>query len=181
MIAIEMADKASLSIINRTPRAEFLSHYSARMAIANSAERILVAQGNTVEVARKLIVSFQYGDPNAIANSLTSLEGCLWGDASREFTASMRGDIKVVATAANMERVFGKVELPTILDNPNVQTLGGKSVAELRGIAAREGMHALNAAPLRIRSLHLLLTLRHCNLVANTPSSFPTLRHGCTR
>lgn len=145
MIAIEMADKASLSIINRTPRAEFLSDYNARMAIANSAERILVAQGNTVEVARRLIVSFQYGDPNAIANSLTSLEGCLWGDASREFTASMRGDIKVVATAANMERVFGKVELLTILENPNVQTLGGKSVAELRGIAAREGMHALLA------------------------------------
>lgn len=143
MIAIEMADKASLSIINNTPRAEFLSDSNARMAIANSAERILVAQGNTVEVARKLIVSFQYGDPSAIANSLTSLEGCLWGDASREFAASMRGDIKVVATAANMERVFGKVELPTILENPNVHTLGGRPVAELRAIAAREGTEAL--------------------------------------
>jgi hypothetical protein len=42
-----------------------------------------------------------------------------------------------------MERVFGKVELTTILDNPDVKTLGGQPIAVLRDIAAKDGVQAL--------------------------------------
>lgn len=143
MVALEIAEKTGLPIINGTPRAEFLSNTDVGREITRSTQRILQGEGLSLEAAKKLTPSFLYGDPSAASNSLTSLDGCLWGDASREFAASMRGDIKVVATAANMERVFGKVELPTILENPNVQTLGGRPVAELRAIAAKEGAEAL--------------------------------------
>lgn len=143
VIALELAKKGGLPVINETPRAIFLSDLQVKQAVDSSAARILKAQGVSPAALEALTLDFQYGNPKAVANSLTSLEGCLWGDASREFAASMRGDIKVVATAANMERVFGKVELPTILDNPNVQTLGGKSLADLRAIAAAEGTQAL--------------------------------------
>ncbi len=142
-IALELAEKTGLPIINKTPRAEFLSDGNVRLAITDSAEKIFQTQGHTAEAAEKLAASFQYGDPKAAVNSLTSLDGCLWGDASREFAASMRGDIKVVATAANMDRVFGKVELPTILNNPDVKTLGGQPVAHLRDIAAKDGVQSL--------------------------------------
>jgi hypothetical protein len=143
VIALELAEKTDLPIINKTPRAEFLSDNSVKQAIERSSERIFRSQGHTAEAAEKLAASFQYGDPKAAAHSLTSLDGCLWGDASREFASSLRGDIKVVATAANMERVFGKVELTTILDNPDVKTLGGQPIAVLRDIAAKDGVQAL--------------------------------------
>lgn len=142
-IALEFAERTGLPIINKTPRAEFLSDGNVRLAIKSSAEGILQAQGHNAEMAKRLAMDFQYGDPKAAINSLTSLDGCLWGDASREFAASLRGDIKVVATAANMDRVFGKVELPAILANPNVKTLGGQPVAHLRDIAAKDGLQAL--------------------------------------
>ncbi len=143
VIAIELAGKTGFPIINETPRAGFLSDRDVKLAIKDSAEKIFQAEGETMMAAEKLAVSFQYGDPKAAANSLTSLDGCLWGDASREFAASLRGDIKMVATAANMERVFGKVELTTILENPNVKTLGGQPIALLRDIAAKDGIEAL--------------------------------------
>lgn len=143
VIALELAEKTGLPIINKTPRAEFLSTTNVKETIERSAQRIFQAQGQTADAAEKLASDFLFGNPRAATNSLTSLDGCLWGDASREFAASMRGDIKVVATAANMDRVFGKVELPTILDNPNVRTLGGQSASHLREIAARDGTGAL--------------------------------------
>jgi uncharacterized protein YcfJ len=142
-IALEFAERTGVPIINKTPRAEFLSDGNVHLAIKSSAERILQAQGHTAEMAKRLAMDFQYGDPKAAANSLTSLDGCLWGDASREFAASLRGDVKVVATAANMDRVFGKVELPAVLANPNVKTLGGQPLAHLRDIAAKDGLQAL--------------------------------------
>ena len=142
-IALELANETGLPIINKTPRAEFLSDADVKRTIAKSAQSIFQDQGQTLEAAKQLTASFQYGDPKAAAHSLTSLDGCLWGDASREFAASLRGDIKMVATAANMERVFGKVELTTILDNPNVRTLGGQPIALLRDIAAKDGIEAL--------------------------------------
>lgn len=143
IIALEFAEKTGQPIINKTPRAQFLSDKSVELAIRDASENIFAIQGQTAGAAKKLALSFQYGDPNAAANSLTSLDGCLWGDASREFAASLRGDVKVVATAANMDRVFGRVELPTILANPNVRTLGGQPVAHLRDIAANDGLQAL--------------------------------------
>lgn len=158
-IALVLADMSGIPIINRTPRGEFLSNGFVRRAILDSAQRIFAEEGRSVELSRELAASFQYGDPRAVANSLTSLDGCLWGDASREFAASLRGDVKVVASDADMERGFGVVELSAILENPNVQTLAGRSMAELRAIAASEGVHALlnpvqaqflNAAPLGI-------------------------------
>lgn len=73
---------------------------------------------------------FRYGDPNAI-DGPTSLKGSLWGEASHEFASSLRGDIKLVASAANTQRVFGAVELPATANNPNVTSLAGMPRAEL--------------------------------------------------
>lgn len=84
VIALELARKAGLPVINETPRAEFLSNLEVRQAVDSSAARILKAQGVPSAALEALTLDFQYGNPKAAANSLTSLEGCLWGDASRE-------------------------------------------------------------------------------------------------
>jgi len=142
-IALELADKTGQPIINRTPRAQFLAHPEVDKAITKSAERIFAQQGQGLIQAAESAVDFRYGNPKAIAQSATSLEGCLWGEASREFAGSLRGDVKVIASNANVERVFGKVELPAALDNPNIRTLGGQPVGELKALYAKGGADAV--------------------------------------
>ncbi|MGH8082061.1 MAG: hypothetical protein ACREP7_15915, partial [Lysobacter sp.] len=138
-IALELASKTGEPIINNTPRAQFLGDKQVEKAIREAAERIFVGQGQDLAQASKSAGDLLYGNPNAVARSATSLEGSLWGEASHEFAGSLRGDIKVIASNANIERVFGKVELPAVLDNPNVRTLGGQPTAELKALYAKGG------------------------------------------
>jgi hypothetical protein len=143
VIAKELAARTGEPIINNTPRAQFLVDAQVEKAIRDSAERILAKQGTDLAQVGKLTDDFFYGNPKAVANSATSLEGSLWGEASKEFAGSLRGDIKVVATNANVERVFGKVELPAVLENPNVRTLGGQPITELKPLYAQGGADAV--------------------------------------
>ncbi len=142
-IALELSSKTGLPVINDTPRAQFLADPEVTSEIRRAAERIFVGQGQDLALARESATKFLFGDPKAVAKSATSLEGCLWGEASNEFAGSLRGDIKVVATNANVERVFGKVELPAVLENPNVRTLGGQPVSELKALYAQGGADAV--------------------------------------
>lgn len=143
VIAKELASKTGESIINNTPRAQFLGNKQVEEAILDAAMQIFKGQGQDLVQAKANAADFLYGDPKAAARSPTSLEGCLWGEASNEFAHSLRGDIKVVATNANIERVFGKVELPAVLENPNVRSLGGQPVSELKALYARGGADAV--------------------------------------
>lgn len=143
VIAKELASRTGEPIINNTARARFLGNKDVEMAISDAAERIFVGQGQDLDQVGKSVTDFLYGNPKAAAKSATSLEGCLWGEASNEFAGSLRGDIKVVATNANIERVFGKVELPAVLENPNVRTLGGQPVSELKALYAQGGADAV--------------------------------------
>ncbi|WP_153066818.1 hypothetical protein [Xanthomonas arboricola] len=142
-IAKELASKTGEPIINNTPRAQFLGDTQVEKEIIKSAERLFVQQGGDLAQAGAHAKEFLYGNPSAAARSATSLEGCLWGEASHEFAGSLRGDIKVVATNANVERVFGKVELPAVLENPHVRTLGGQPVSALKPIYASGGANAV--------------------------------------
>ncbi|MBN6104271.1 hypothetical protein JR064_19080 [Xanthomonas sp. CFBP 8703] len=143
VIAKELASKTGEPIINNTPRAQFLGDKEALAAIKDAATRIFKGQGQGLDQAKLSTEDFLYGNPKAVAKSATSLEGSLWGEASNEFAGSLRGDIKVVATNANIERVFGKVELPAVLENPNVRTLGGQPVSELKALYAQGGADAV--------------------------------------
>lgn len=143
MIAKELASKTGEPIINNTPRAQFLGTRQVEEVITDAAERIFKEQGQGLVQAKSSAGEFLYGNPKAVANSATSLEGSLWGEASREFASSLRGDVKVVAINANIERVLGKVELPTVLENPNVRTLGRHAVSELKALYAQGGADAV--------------------------------------
>lgn len=142
-IALELADKTGLPVINHTPRARFLSNPSVQDSIEKAAMRIFESEGMSAQAAEAATSEFLYGNAQAAARSSRSLEGCLWGEASEEFARSLRGDVRLVASDANLERVFGKVELPTVLDNPRVASLGGQPVAKLRGLYESGGAQAV--------------------------------------
>ncbi|WP_323370339.1 XVIPCD domain-containing protein [Xanthomonas campestris] len=141
VMAVELSDRTGLPIINDTPRAKFLME--ARTAIEEKASEIFRSQGLPPKMAKESAASFLFGDPAVPSQSPTSLSKCLWGEASHEFASSLRGDIKVVASAANLERVFGQVEVPAVLNNPNVNSLGGQPIPKLQALYAQGGAGAV--------------------------------------
>ncbi|NJC44273.1 UNVERIFIED_ORG: uncharacterized protein YcfJ [Xanthomonas campestris] len=141
VMAVELSERTGLPIINDTPRAKFLME--ARNAVEEKASEIFRSQGLPPKMARESAASFLFGDPAVPSQSPTSLSKCLWGEASHEFASSLRGDIKVVASAANLERVFGQVEVPAVLSNPKVTSLGGEPIPKLQTLYAQGGAGAV--------------------------------------
>ncbi|WP_338000521.1 XVIPCD domain-containing protein [Xanthomonas cucurbitae] len=141
VMAVELSERTGLPIINDTPRAKFLTE--ARSAVEQKASEIFRSQGLPPKIARESAASFLFGDPAVPSQSPMSLSKCLWGEASHEFASSLRGDIKVVASAANLERVFGQVEVPAVLTNPNVTSLGGEAIPKLHALYAQGGAGAV--------------------------------------
>ncbi|WP_338063797.1 XVIPCD domain-containing protein [Xanthomonas cannabis] len=141
VMAVELSERTGLPIINDTPRAKFLME--ARTAVEEKASEIFRSQGLPPKMARESAASFLFGDPAVPSQSPTSLSKCLWGEASHEFASSLRGDIKVVASAANLERVFGQVEVPAVLSNPKVTSLGGEPIPKLQTLYAQGGAGAV--------------------------------------
>ncbi|MBB3804262.1 hypothetical protein FHR51_000373 [Xanthomonas arboricola] len=141
VMAVELSERTGLPVINDTPRAKFLME--ARTAVEEKASEIFRSQGLPPKMARESAASFLFGDPAVPSQSPTSLSKCLWGEASHEFASSLRGDIKVVASAANLERVFGQVEVPAVLSNPNVTSLGGEPIPKLQALYAQGGAGAV--------------------------------------
>ena len=142
IIAKELARKTGLPIINDTPRAQFLSYEPVKTAIQNSARRIFEEQGLDAGQSKKASLDFLYGDTKALPESPLSVKNSLWGQASREFTAYLRGPIAVVASAADAERVLGRVELPTALRSTRITTLAGHPLLHLQDVHAHGGIKA---------------------------------------
>ncbi|CAM5469853.1 hypothetical protein [Rhodanobacter lindaniclasticus] len=115
VIARELAHKTNLAIINDTSRARFLSDEHVEKAIGDSAERIWLARGMSLGRAENIRSDFLYGNGKLPPENPLSTRNSLWGEASAEFAASLRGPVVVVASAANAERVLGQVEVPTVL------------------------------------------------------------------
>ena len=142
-IVLELAEHAHLNIIDNTPRAKFLSDPDVDASIKNRVRSIAASEGVAPADAGKLANDFLYGNADVPLDNPTSLKNCVWGRASDEFAHSLRGDIEVIASAASPKRVFGQVEVPAVLSNPNVRSLGHESVANLRHIQANGGMDAV--------------------------------------
>lgn len=66
-----------------------------------------------------------------------------WADASTRFVDATHGEVRVIASDARPDRVFGAVELPRALANPNITTIEDVP-REL--LAAREAKHGTQAA-----------------------------------
>ncbi len=66
-----------------------------------------------------------------------------WADASARFADATRGEVKVIASGASPDRVFGQTELPRILANPEVTTIEG---IPRETLVARQTTHGTQAA-----------------------------------
>ena len=128
VIAKELAHKTGLSIINDTPRAKFLTDEGVYKSVASSAKRILEEQGMPPDQAKSAGMDFLYGNGKAPPDSPLSVKNSLWGEASAEFAGSVRGQVVVVASAANAERVLGQAEITHNASRQSSQHPGGPAV-----------------------------------------------------
>lgn len=142
VIAKELAHKTGLPIINQTARAKFLSTELVERSIYDSVRRISKEKEISTYQASKMGEYFLYGDSKAPPESPFSVKNSLWGQASREFTASVNGQVIVVASAANVERVLAQVEVPTALQSTRISTLAGHQLPSLRNIQTEGGITA---------------------------------------
>jgi len=111
-LAKQLAQQTGAPIIDKTERARLLSESNVQDAIVTKARQIFESEGNGEGVAKQLANDFLNGNPDAVATAETSVKNSLWGQASKEFAGSLRGDVQVVATNAELARIFGSVELP---------------------------------------------------------------------
>lgn len=65
-----------------------------------------------------------------------------WADASGRFADATHGEVRAIVHDANPSRVFGAVEVPHILANPNVTVVEGLPREALAGLSQREGQQA---------------------------------------
>ena len=49
----------------------------------------------------------------------------IWGSSSRRYAAAAKGDVKTFVCGANTRSIYRRIELPTLLNNRNVQTING--------------------------------------------------------
>ena len=65
-----------------------------------------------------------------------------WADASARFADATKGEVRAIVHDANPTRVFGAVEVPHILANPNVTLVEGLPREALAGVSQRQGQQA---------------------------------------
>jgi hypothetical protein len=128
------ANGVTVNIIDNTPRGLLLTNSAVSAAIESTAQGIYVAQGMTDTAATIAAQSFLYGSTAVSAGERGSIATSLWGEASSEFASSLSGNITVIGIAlqANSLRTFATVEIPALLDNPNVTSVGGVAISALQ-------------------------------------------------
>lgn len=136
-LAVDEARSQRGAVIDDTPRGRFLNR--AGQVIHESARRIFESQGQDTLQAERSAGDFLFGNAEAPKHSPGNIQNCLWCEASRDFAASLRGDVRVLAVNANPSRVFAQVEIPTAVRNPNVRSLAGLPVGMLRVTYAQRG------------------------------------------
>jgi hypothetical protein len=100
-------------VINKSQAAQFLTSDDFYHALANAYE---------IDDFRPLVEGTYRGPATAW---LYHPEHGPWADASGRFADATKGEVVAIVGDADPGRVFGKVEVPHILANPNVTTIEG--------------------------------------------------------
>lgn len=136
-VARDLANKTTLFYAGNNPTDPL---YIAAKAISKDTSNPLTIMGNTKfselmhsrevigylqEIASKNNIA-KYTD---IMNYETTIDGvkspALWDDASEALAKASSGDVRTLTPFGTEDKVFARVELPALLENPNVKTIDG--------------------------------------------------------
>jgi len=115
--------------INRSEAARFLEsrEFLKAVAVAHSIDPESLRRGDYIGPAKDWLYHPTDGP---------------WADASARFANATVGEVRAIVSHAQPNRVFGEIELPRILANPNVTTIEGIPREALVGVSNRHGRQA---------------------------------------
>ena len=118
----------------------------AQNTILEVAQNIFEQQSLTPTQASAAAQTFLFGGAQGTAYEASNIVSSLWGQASNTFASSLSGDITVIGTSlqANAGATLGVVELPALLSNPNITSVGGVAIADLESAGANAFSMILN-------------------------------------
>jgi len=130
-LALDLANQTGMSIIDNTARGQFLADQGVGQVIQSTLRKLFVDSGQTLAQAAGSANNVLYGSAFIPSGQLGSISTSLWGQASADFAASLSGLVTVIASDSPVSRIFAQVEIPALLANPDVTSVGGKSVSTL--------------------------------------------------
>jgi hypothetical protein len=134
LVTANAQNGVAINIIDNTPRGLLLTDDVVRTAISETAQSIFQAQGMSANEAAAAANRFIFGSADVASGQIGSLSSSLRGEASNAFTRSLSGDITIIGTVqqANPLKIFAQVEIPALLENPNVTSAGGVAISDLK-------------------------------------------------
>jgi hypothetical protein len=69
-----------------------------------------------------------------------------WAEASARFVDATVGEVRTLTGGANAERVFGQTEIPHALNNPNITSIDGIPLSDLKKLGETDAFKAISAA-----------------------------------
>ena len=138
-VASDIARNTGANMVDETPRARFLADTEGESALRNTSVDLEIRRGATTEQAREKANRFLFGSRDVPRSETGSLENSLWGQASRDYAASLTGASTVVASKASPDRIMVQIEIPIAASHSNGQSIGGQSPEALRQAHAAGG------------------------------------------
>ena len=134
IVSANAANGVTVNIIDNTQLGQLLTDPAVKAAILSSAQNIYAGQGMDQSAAATAAEGFLFGSNTIAAGQEGSIAASLWGQASSEFAGSLSGNITVIGTAqqANPFGTLATVELPALIDNPNVDSVGGVAISQIK-------------------------------------------------
>lgn len=133
----DLANKNTLFYAGKNPTDPL---YIAAKAISKDASNPLTIMGSTkfselmhskevVGYLKDIAEKNKIVDYTNIMNDETTIDGvksrALWDDASEALAKASSGDVRTLTPFGTEDKVFARVELPALIENPNVKTIDG--------------------------------------------------------
>ncbi|WP_111850147.1 calcium-binding protein [Acinetobacter baumannii] len=133
----DLANKTTLFYAGDNPTDPL---YIAAKAISKDTSNSLIIMGNTkfselmysrevIDYLKDIAGKNNIVDYRDIMNDETTIDGvkspALWDDASEALAKASSGDVRTLTPFGTEDKVFARVELPALLENPNVKTIDG--------------------------------------------------------
>lgn len=118
-----------IRVIDRTPAAAFLESLDFRAAAA----RAFGASLGDLDIRGTPVNTWLY-DP-AVGP---------WAETSARFAGATVGEVRTLTGGADPSRVFGRTELPMLLANPNITSVDGIPMSNLRTLSQADAFRAIS-------------------------------------
>jgi hypothetical protein len=132
----------SIRVIDDTDSAKFLNSKEFKDALASQ----YGLDSRDLEAKPSELPSAKQAAMKSMNDALYDATKGPWAEASARFVDATVGEVRTFTGGANAERVFGQTEIPHALNNPNITSIDGIPLSDLKKLGATDAFKAISAA-----------------------------------